>query len=84
MTEQHLEKLRDIFDMTQKALVWLEKIIKDEQELYDNLPEEFLFDDGEDQIEENITELQELIDDLDDIAGRVAELHDANNELNCE
>lgn len=85
MTEQHLEKLRDIFDMAQDALVWLEKILKDEQELYDNFPEELLFDDGEDQedqIGDNITELQELIDDLDDWMIRLSELHDANDDLN--
>lgn len=82
MTEQHLEKLRDIFDMAQDALVWLEKILKDEQELYDNFPEELLFDDGEDQIGDNITELQELIDDLDDWMIRLSELHDANDDFN--
>lgn len=82
MTEQHLEKLRDIFDMAQDALVWLEKILKDEGELYDNFPEELLFDDGEDQIGDNITELQELIDDLDDWMIRLSELHDANADLN--
>lgn len=82
MTEQHLEKLRDIFDMAQDALVWLEKILKDEGELYDNFPEELLFDDGEDQIGDNITELQELIDDLDDWMIRLSELHDANDDLN--
>lgn len=48
--------------MAQDALVWLEKILKDERELYDNFPEELLFDDGEDQIGDNITELQELIE----------------------
>lgn len=82
MTEQHLEKLRDIFDMAQDALVWLEKILKDEGELYDNSPEELLFDDGEDQIGDNITELQELIDDLDDWVIRLSELHDANDDFN--
>lgn len=82
MTEQHLEKLRDIFDMAQDALVWLEKILKDEGELYDNFPEELLFDDGEDQIGDNITELQELIDDLDDWVIRLSELHDANDDFN--
>lgn len=82
MTEQHLEKLRDIFDMAQDALVWLEKILKDEGELYDNSPEELLFDDGEDQIGDNITELQELIDDLDDWMIRLSELHDANDDFN--
>lgn len=82
MTEQNLEKLRDIFDMAQDALVWLEKILKDEQELYDNFPEELLFDDGEDQIGDNITELQELIDDLDDWMIRLSELHDANDDFN--
>lgn len=82
MTEQHLEKLRDIFDMAQDALVWLEKILKDEGELYDNFPEELLFDDGEDQIGDNITELQELIDDLDDWMIRLSELHDANYDFN--
>lgn len=82
MTEQHLEKLRDIFDMAQDALVWLEKILKDEGELYDNFPEELLFDDGEDQIGDNITELQELIDDLDDWMIRLSELHDANDDFN--
>lgn len=82
MTEQNLEKLRDIFDMAQDALVWLEKILKDEGELYDNSPEELLFDDGEDQIGDNITELQELIDDLDDWVIRLSELHDANDDLN--
>lgn len=82
MTKQHLEKLRDIFDMAQDALVWLEKILKDEGELYDNFPEELLFDDGEDQIGDNITELQELIDDLDDWMIRLSELHDANDDFN--
>lgn len=82
MTEQHLEKLRDIFDMAQDALVWLEKILKDEGELYDNFHEELLFDDGEDQIGDNITELQELIDDLDDWVIRLSELHDANDDFN--
>lgn len=68
--------------MAQDALVWLEKILKDERELYDNFPEELLFDDGEDQIGDNITELQELIDDLDDLVIRLSELHDANDDFN--
>lgn len=68
--------------MAQDALLWLEKILKDERELYDNLPEELLFDDGEDQIGDNITELQELIDDLDDWVIRLSELHDTNDDFN--
>ena len=68
--------------MVQDALVWLEKILKDERELYDNFPEELLFDDGEDQIGDNITELQELIDDLDDWVIRLSELHDTNDDFN--
>ena len=67
--------------MAQDALVWLEKILKDERE-YDNFPEELLFDDGEDQIGDNITELQELIDDLDDWVIRLSELHDTNDDFN--
>lgn len=59
-----MEKLRGIFDMAQDALVWLEKILKDERELYDNFPEELLFDDGEDQIGDNITELHDANDDF--------------------
>lgn len=68
--------------MAQDALVWLEKILKDERELYDNFPEELLFDDGDDQIGDNITELQELIDDLDDWVIRLRELHDTNDDFN--
>ena len=68
--------------MAQDALVCLEKILKDERELYDNFPEELLFDDGEDQIGDNITELQELIDDLDDWVIRLSELHDTNDDFN--
>ena len=68
--------------MAQDVLVWLEKILKDERELYDNFPEELLFDDGEDQIGDNITELQELIDDLDDWRIRLSELHDTNDDFN--
>ena len=68
--------------MAQDVLVWLEKILKDERELYDNFPEELLFDDGEDQIGDNITELQELIDDLDDWVIRLSELHDTNDDFN--
>ena len=68
--------------MAQDALVWLKKILKDERELYDNFPEELLFDDGEDQIGDNITELQELIDDLDDWVIRLSELHDTNDDFN--
>ena len=68
--------------MVQDALVWTEKILKDERELYDNFPEELLFDDGEDQIGDNITELQELIDDLDDWVIRLSELHDTNDDFN--
>mgnify|MGYP003400585370 FL=1 len=68
--------------MAQDALVWLEKILKDERELYDNFPEELLFDDGEVQIGDNITELQELIDDLDDWVIRLSELHDTNDDFN--
>lgn len=68
--------------MAQDALVWLEKILKDERELYDSFPKELLFDDGEDQIGDNITELQELIDDLDDWVIRLSELHDTNDVFN--
>lgn len=69
MNAERRKRIREALDMVAEARSILEEALEAEQEAYDNLPESIQDSDRGYAMDENCTNLQNMIDSLEEIEG---------------
>lgn len=64
MNKQRRQQIKDAIALIEEARAMLECVMEEEQEAFDNLPESFQYSERGEQMEENISIIEDFLDNI--------------------
>lgn len=64
MNKQRRQQIKDAIALIEEARAMLECVMDEEQEAFDNLPESFQYSERGEQMEENISIIEDFLDNI--------------------
>jgi len=76
MNKERRKVLQGIVDALDEQKVCIETVYEEEQEAYDNLPESIQYSERGETMSNNVSEMEDVASELDDLIGRLQEIID--------